>query len=483
MRVPTRLLYHFALFAMFALCRTDALAAGEGPSQDTLRSNEGVLEAPPARLHRLLVDSVHAHNFLEKGLEVGNRDYHSLFGSKDGLDYLARQGYQIRQLTEGTLSEKILAATDSLFINLVSDNLPPFLVEEIFAIKAFLMRGGNVLVITDHSNAYHHTWKLMPLFTELGVRLYNESALEKKPHTIGPGPGWILIDKFKTHPITEQLTVLSFHSGGTVDEHGAVAFLSETGWGDTWHTALYGENSLIFGNRGNYGDFKRKANERQGSLAVVAARNIGLGKFVVVGDQNALGNLWLRFGDNYKLYMNIFRWFSAQTDPADYLTFRAPEESAVLMLDNLQNSKFGDFGDSGLYHAYASLSRHHDTYIHGYADLPYDLVIVSPSIISFDNQQITELREHLRHGKHILLAGNPQRARLLEPVIRGLPLTSYTETRYGTVAEYASGARVDIRTDFARFNNRFIAEPTQEPDELQRAKEKEWLELVNSLLQ
>jgi hypothetical protein len=438
--------------------------------------------APPAGGHQVLIDSIHAHNFLDKGLEPGNRDYHSLFGPKDALAYLARQGFEIREITTGTLNEDTLAAADTLFINLVSDNLPPFLVEEIFAIKDFIEGGGNVLVITDHSNAYHHSWKLMPLFTELGIRLYNESALEVKPRTLGPGAGWILIENFKPHPITENLSVLSFHSGGTVDENGAVAFLSATGWGDTWATAPYGENSLIHGNRGNYGNFKRDPLDRSGPLGVVLAREIGQGKFVVVGDQNALGNLWLRFGDNYKLYLNIFRWFSDRAELADYSTFGATKGASLLMLDNLSDSRFGDFGDTGLYHAYAYLSRYYDTYIHCSVERDYDLIIVSPSVESLDRPQIAALREHLKRGKNIIVAGRPANDQLFTEVEKGLVLLERQRSEGKVLARYRSGARLEIYLDFARFNNEFVAEPTHTPTTSQRIAASALREIVDSLL-
>ena len=110
----------------------------------------------PAK-HRVLLDSIHAHNFLDRGLDANNRNYHSLFGLKDGVDFLRQNNTLVEEVTKGTLTSRQLNNYDTLLINLVSDNLPSFLVKEIAAIKAFIESGGNLLVLTDHSNAYHHT--------------------------------------------------------------------------------------------------------------------------------------------------------------------------------------------------------------------------------------------------------------------------------------------------------------------------------------
>jgi hypothetical protein len=415
--------------------------------------------------HHVLLDSVHAHNFLDKGLEEGNRNYHSLFGLKDGVEFLRQSDFLVEEISHGTLTDRRLNRYDTLLINLVSDNLPAFLVSEIGAIKAFVEAGGNLLVLTDHSNAYHHTWKLQPLFEVLGVSLHNESILERAPYTIGPGPGWIRIETFSEHPVTEDLETISFHTGGTVDSQGGVAFSSSKSWGDLWGTDFYGENALQHGNRGNYGDFTQEPAERTGPLSVVMARHLGKGKVVVVGDQNIFGNLWIRFGDNFKLFMNIFQWFSDSTTLSNGEAFLAGTEQRVLLLDNLENSQFGNYGQDGLYHAYSELARHFDTYIHNRIDYRYDLIVLSPSIDTLTSHQKAEISKHLSEDKPLLILGSAGRGDTDFSFLTGRTFSPDPGFAFG--AKTSQDGALTVLRDVALIANRVMPSPYQEPTDSQ----------------
>jgi len=432
--------------------------------------------APKTFQHRVLIDSIHAHNFLTRGLTPSNRDYHSLFGLKDGVSYLREQGFRVAEISSGVLNSQQLDGFDTLLINLVSDNLPAFFVEEIFAIDKFVKNGGNLLVITDHSNTYHHTWKLQPLFRILGIALYNESVLEKSPNTIGPGPGWINIRRFKAHPVTNELTIISFHSGGAVDVNGGIAFSSESSWGDQWATATYGENCLKFGNRGNYGNFIEDPGERKGPLSVVMAREIGSGKVVVLGDQNAVGNLWIRYGDNYRLFMNIFYWFSNKSSLREYSTFLSNKRARILLLDNLGDSQFGNYGDGGLYYAYAELARYEDTYINDRIDYEYDLVVASPSVRAINHHQLDAIRTHLAEGRSLVVLSPPQNAASWESIIGEELVSGPGKGRRDT--KFKSKPEVVVYEDYMQFTNEAFHEPTNNPTKEEAQVADKWLALI-----
>ena len=70
------------------------------------------------------------------------------------------------RVAAGRLTPERLAAHKLLFVNLVSAEREPFLVSEILAIRSFIEQGGSLLVITDHSNCYYHTYRLKPLFEQ-----------------------------------------------------------------------------------------------------------------------------------------------------------------------------------------------------------------------------------------------------------------------------------------------------------------------------
>ncbi|MBT5609875.1 MAG: hypothetical protein HOJ57_28310 [Lentisphaerae bacterium] len=434
----------------------------------------------------VLIDSVHAHNFLDEGLEPGNRDYHSLFGLRDAFGHLEANGFGVREVASGPLEADALEGVDILFINLVSDNLPPFLVGEIRAVKEFVTGGGSLLVITDHSNCYHHVHKLMPLFAELGLQLHSESALEQAPRTLGPGPGWIVIDHFRNHPITRGLSAVSFHTGGTVDEKGAVATLSENGWGDRWETAPFGENSLRVGNRGNYGNFVMDDSERKGELAVIAARTLGAGRIVVVGDQNVFGNLWIRYADNARLFLNVVSWLSDRVDvgkPSDFARAGVP---SLLLLEDYARAVFADYGDHGFYHVYGILSRHYPTFVHSRVNDDFGLVVVSGSDYLLPPEAAAKLVAHLKEGRDILVLGGdgaPSNvARNVESLTGGMGMTPRSQE--GDRAVYVgdgTGSLVLLRTP-ERFDNSAISAPTASPGDEERDRSAELLALVRGLL-
>ena len=150
---------------------------------------------------RILIDSIHAHNFLDKGLTLDNYNYHEIHGLSLAFNYLKSKKNQVDEIKTGTISKNILSSYNMLFINLVSEDLPPFTVEEILSIKNFVHNGGSLFIITDHSNCYHHIYKLTPLLLELNIEPYKETACDVWPHTVGEGNGWINITNFKKHRI------------------------------------------------------------------------------------------------------------------------------------------------------------------------------------------------------------------------------------------------------------------------------------------
>lgn len=436
--------------------------------------------------HTILIDSKHAHNFISRGIEKGNFDYHSLFGLKDALEHLKEHDFRVIEFKDGILNHTDLNQSDTLLINLVSDNLPPFLIEEIYSIKNFVEKGGNLLVITDHSNCYHHSYKLAPLFSELGISLFNESALEQLPRTLGPGPGWIIIDHFNKHAITRNLSCISFHTGGTVDSEGAVATLSEKGWGDLWLSKPYGENALDDGNRGNYGNFKRDQNERTGKLGVVLARTYGAGKIVVVGDQNIFGNLWIRYADNYKFVFNIFSWFSGNSEILRYRSFINSQKPPILLLEEYANTFFADYGKRGYYNAYAELSREFAVFTSNNISEGFKIIVLAPVPPDLQEDHVMILGEHLRLGADIVFLRkegklDSRSQSIFTRITDGLEQESREEAPGRTVIEYKSAGRVVFINNIERFDNSKIQEPYEKPDEKQNMASDTWMNFFRSL--
>ena len=266
-----------------------------------------------------------------------------------------------------------------------------------------------------------------------------------------------------------------------MDSQGGIAFSSTRSWGDLWETDHYGENSLEYGNRGNYGNFAQEPEERQGPLSVILARRVAKGRIVVVGDQNVFGNLWIRFGDNFKLFMNVFRWFSHSTGLSDGELFLAGDEPRILLLDNLNDSQFGNYGQDGLYHAYTELSRHFDTYIHDKIHYRYDLIILSPSLENLTEHQKAEISSHFSRGKPLVILGSEELNGDDPSFLTGQSLSPDPE--FGLGAKASRRGQLTVIEDFSRIDNDAIASPYQEPTGAQASVANELVEAIQRKVQ
>src|SRR5438874_10523839 len=99
----------------------------------------GADAAPPKPpMGRVLVDSIHAHNYLKLPEDADLYSYHVAYGHRKAFGFLRERGVAVDEIASGRLTDAILANRDMLFINLVSADLPPFYVSEIRAIKAYV---------------------------------------------------------------------------------------------------------------------------------------------------------------------------------------------------------------------------------------------------------------------------------------------------------------------------------------------------------
>ena len=353
----------------------------------------------------ILLDSYHAHNY-DYGLSPTNYDYHSLHGNTDAFNYLISKGYQNNELINQKLDAATLAQNGIFYLNLVSDDLPNFTVNEILSIKTYVKNGGNLFIISDHSNCYNHSHKLEPLLLELGIQVFKETACDVYPNTIGKGNGWVIISDFVPHPVTRGLTEVVFMTGGTVDDKYAVAKLSAKGWGDYYTDNIWGETS----NRSFLGDWINNSNERQGALGVVLAKDYGKGKIVVVGDQNVFGNFWIKYADNYKLFINIIHWLSSSKEASlSYESFINEKKPNVLFLENYLDPDFGITNNNGFYNLFFGTSKRYWSFSSNKIEYDYSLIVLSPRSLPLNEPQVDSINKHLGQGKSIVILENGAR--------------------------------------------------------------------------
>jgi hypothetical protein len=210
------------------------------------------------------------------------------------------------------------------------------------------------------------------------------------------------------------------------------------------------------------------------------ARGIGSGKVVVLGDQNAVGNLWIRYGDNYRLFMNIFYWFSNKSSLREYSTFLSNKRARILLLDNLGDSQFGNYGDGGLYHAYAELARYEDTYINDRIDHEYDLVVASPSVRAINQHQLDAIRTHLAEGRSLVVLSPPQNAASWESIIGEELVSGPGKGRRDT--KFKSKPEVVVYEDYMQFTNEAFHEPTNNPTKEEAQVADKWLAFIRRYL-
>ncbi len=350
---------------------------------------------------RILVDSIHAHNFLHLGPKDDPYAYHIAYGYRRGFDYLKSRGVQVDEVTSGRIDALTLKQYQTVFINLPSGDLPLFQESEIVALTAFVQGGGGLFVVTDHSNCYYHAYKLQPLLERLGIRSHFVTACDLPPNTLGPGNGWLSVTRFKPHPVTQGLNTIGLETAGAVDIRYAVGLTSDKAWGDKWGAALYGENA----NQGNYGNWKQDKDEPSKTLGVLLAHQVGKGRVVIIGDQNLFGDPFINYEDNYHLWLNSIAWLTGRPDLASAWTYRAWKPHRVLLYEQPGQSVWADTSLYGYYNLFVSLGRKDWTFASHDLSAPADLLIFAHNRFLLSDTTLAQVEAHLRRGHNVLVLG------------------------------------------------------------------------------
>jgi hypothetical protein len=348
---------------------------------------------------RVLIDGIHANDLSTVEPAPAVYDYHATTGYGRAFAYLRSQGVICDRITEGPLDSAMLSKYGLLFINLCSAERSPFLVSEIAAIRRFLVEGGSMFVVTDHTNCYFHAHILKPLFTELDIQTHTSTACDVPPYTLGSGNAWISVTRFKSHPITAGLRRIVMQTGGCVDLRFAVALTSENSWADAWRPVPFGqENGLGF-----YGNFVRDPGEASGPLGVVLAKPFGRGRIVVVGDQNMLGGCFINYADNYRLWLNAMAWLLGDERlalPAAYEQWRSPR---IVCYERFDHAIWGTADPAGCYKAWVLLTRSSWLFADDRLSGPCDLMLFAYNDYILPPEVAAAAAAHLRRGKNILV--------------------------------------------------------------------------------
>ena len=307
-------------------------------------------------------DAYHAHTWIDTLPAPGLNNYHLLSNLTRASKSLEALGWESR-LQLSPWDSKSLKTTDLVVINLPSADLPPFLVPEVLALRTYVENGGGLIVIIDHTNCYFHQHVLGSLFAELDITLWNETACDRIPYKLASGNAWLRVMNFSDHPIVQGIQAIGVETSGVTDSRFGIAWTGPKGWGDLGRVPKYGEGEDV----GFFGDFQQQPHERTGSLPVVAAKEFGKGKIVVIADQNLVGSMFLSYADNRKLWIQAASWAGGREQSRNIDVSGEPTDSdrtVVWCYEPIAKNKayWGSSDPDRLYHAYGLLSKHAEPY-------------------------------------------------------------------------------------------------------------------------
>lgn len=420
---------------------------------------------------RILIDSVHAHNFLAAPAP-DEFSYHSTYGMRRGFAWLQSQGAEIEELKSGRLTAEKLKTADVVFLNLVSADLPPFFPVEIADLKNWITNGGSLFVITDHSNCYYHASKLAPLFEALDLETHFVTACDVAPHTLGTGNGWIAVSDFKPHPITQNLRAIGIQSGGTTDARFGLAWTSPQSWGDFWQIKPYGETTDL----GFYGNWKKDETEKNGPLAVVSAKDFGKGRIVVAGDQNLFGDPFFDYLDNGKLWRNAWSWLVTEAklnDQTAYEKWRGP----TILAWEPKSANWGNDSSRGFFHLFGQLNRvlpmRADSQIGGSDAL----------VVLADDQILPDgLAAHLKAGKNAIVLESDGKGALFAELEKQLGQPEIGAANGAKVWSWAEDGQILALPNGLSWRNSAIPAPEKRPNEEQQLRLKNLGEILREAM-
>jgi hypothetical protein len=346
----------------------------------------------------------------------GAYDYSSLHGTKTLFDFLVRNGYRYRYVTRddtARLTDAVLADTRILFVDLIAEaeDCADFASEEIETIRRWVRRGGSLLVVVDHTNVYDHARRTNPLLEPFGVQAPFATAMDKVPENAMQGGVWVKVRSFADHPVTRGAEWVVLMTGTTLDTKHGVAFLSAHGFADAWwpqrpHPSLMG-------------NFRYDEGEPRGALPVVAAADYGKGRFVVLGDENILGNSRLFVANNFELVTNSFAWLARDEDAAVPLRERLTTTLRVGFDLTAGDWNVVGNGCNCYLQFFVDFNRNPGVVARAVPSLRgrWDVLVLVDPILQLTPQDLAYLRRHVHGGGTLLLLTDVARARPGTPAL------------------------------------------------------------------
>jgi hypothetical protein len=418
---------------------------------------------PVEPLLQVRFDAIHSHTWVESVPVPGVNQYHLLASPSRAAQALVAMGCNV-EIQLNPWDAESLQKVDVLVLNLVSADRPAFKVSEIEAIGEFVQRGGGLILITDHTNCYFHNHVLEALFERLDLRLTSETACELPPRTLAQGGGWILVDAFGEHPITKGVESLGVQTGGTVDDRFGIAWTSPQSWADAARIPMYGEGKDM----GFSGNFQRDPDERTGPVAVVAAKQFGAGRIVVIGDQNAIGGFFLNYADNRRMWLQSVLWAAGDVEDSSTRIAKGLRaetgRTLVWCVEPLgdYDCYWGSTDREEYYNAFAFLNKHADARAsHREPDEADWMLLPSERLMKQSKWQNESKRFVSRPNRHciVFLVDTPEMPReWLSGLLDDAPHSIF-ETDASRVYRFENGSTLELWKQAKRWSNRELLGP------------------------
>lgn len=216
--------------------------------------------------------------------EVFSPDDGGARGLLQARQVFEKAGYEVLK-NEAPFTPETLKDANTVFI---AGPMRELSSEEIDALKDFVNNGGNLL-ITVHVNFF-----VQELLDSFGF-LITQGPVSEGENTFHENDKDFIAKDLRKHPISEGIDSVAFMGAygvkgkdRNVDE---IIFTSKNAWVDL------NENGTR--DKGDY----------SGKLCLLAAREFGKGKVVVVGDDAVFSNMLINSSGNKQLLQNIAEWF------------------------------------------------------------------------------------------------------------------------------------------------------------------------------
>ena len=233
---------------------------------------------------------------------------------------------------------------------------------------------------------------------------------------------------------------------------------------------MYGEGTEI----GFYGDFQQQPFERSGPLPVVAAKEFGAGRIVVIGDQNALGGIFINYADNRKLWLQAVNWTLQRETKreADLVKGLAadPDRSLIWCLEPLEDHRYlwGSSDPNKFYNAFGLFNKHADARGTDRDLFEADWMLIADAKLLEREPWIGKLKKFLDGPKKQAVVWMDvdidDNDKWTEGILKGQAIASMKD---GKVLSFSlpNGSKLHLRPDIEAWTNKKLTGPESTRDE------------------